>query len=115
MYAFVDVAQYQIVGTGATVDEAKKNYRLALNMEEIDTGTPLEEQTAKGTMEAIADVVISGNTQYYFTLRGQDVVYAADISVYEKLPFLKAGDMVEFTYQEPEGSTVKVVTGFIEE
>lgn len=115
MYAFVDVAQYQIVGTGATVDEAKKNYRLALNMEEIDTGTPLEEQTAKGTVEAIADVVISGNTQYYFTLRGQDVVYAADISVYEKLPFLKAGDMVEFTYQEPEGSTVKVVTKFIEE
>lgn len=115
MYAFVDVAQYQIVGTGATVDEAKKNYRLALNMEEIDTGTPLEEQTVKGTVEAIADVVISGNTQYYFTLRGQDAVYAADISVYEKLPFLKAGDMVEFTYQEPEGSTVKVVTGFIEE
>lgn len=115
MYAFVDVAQYQIVGTGATVDEAKKNYRLALNMEEIDTGTPLEEQTVKGTVEAIADVVISGNTQYYFTLRGQDVVYAADISVYEKLPFLKAGDMIEFTYQEPEGSTVKVVTGFIEE
>ncbi|MDO4326554.1 MAG: CvpA family protein [bacterium] len=115
MYAFVDVAQYQIVGTGATVDEAKKNYRLALNMEEIEMGTPLEEQMAKGTVEAIADVVISGNTQYYFTLRGQDAVYAADISIYEKLPFLKAGDMVEFTYQEPEGSTVKVVTGFSEE
>lgn len=113
MYAFVDVAQYQIVGTGSTVDEAKKNYRQALNMEEIEPGTPLEEQTVKGTVDAVADAVVSGNTQYYFTLRGQDAVYVADISVYEKLPFLKAGDMVEITYQEPEESNVKIVTGFV--
>ena len=115
MYAFVDVAQYQIVGTGSTVDEAKKNYRQALNMEEIESGTPLEEQTVKGTVDAVADAVVSGNTQYYFTLRGQDAVYVADISVYEKLPFLKAGDMVEITYQEPEESNVKIVTGFVKQ
>ena len=30
MYAFVDVAQYQIVGTGQTIDEAKRNYRETL-------------------------------------------------------------------------------------
>lgn len=34
MYAFVDVAQYQIVGTGVTIDEARHNYRMALNLED---------------------------------------------------------------------------------
>ena len=43
MYAFVDVAQYQIVGTGQTIDEAKRNYRETLGQEEI------EDPTAKGT------------------------------------------------------------------
>ena len=40
MYAFVDVEQYQIVGTGQTIDEARKNYRTALNLEDVEIMVP---------------------------------------------------------------------------
>lgn len=113
MYAFVDVAQYQLVGTGATVDEAKKNYRQALNMEEIELGATTEEETIKGVISSIADVVISGNTCYYFTLVGRNEVYTAEISVYEQLPFIEEGDPVEFKYQTVEGLTTRSVVSFV--
>ena len=36
MYAFVDVANYQVVGTGNTIDEARKNYISKLRVEDRD-------------------------------------------------------------------------------
>lgn len=109
MYAFVDVAQYQIVGTGATIDEARKNYRTALNLEDDTLDIPKDEKTVSGIIEAVADVVMSGNTCYYFTLEGDPTVYTAMIQVSEKLPFLKAGDEIGFTYENPEESVVASV------
>ena len=98
MYAFVDVKQYQIVGTGSTVDEAKRNYRQALNLEDNEPSVPKDLINMSGTISAIADVVVSGNTCYYFTLEGSDEVYTVAVTVSEKLPFIKAGDKVDFTY-----------------
>ncbi len=100
MYAFVDVAQYQIVGTGQTIDEARKNYRQALNLEGEETGEPKETKEVSGIIREIESAVVSGNTCYYFTVEGSDDVYTASISVSEKLPFLKAGDSVSFTCTE---------------
>lgn len=112
MYAFVDVEQYQLVGTGQTIDEAKSNYRTALNLEEVVIAEEKESTEIFGTIDAIADAVVGGNTCYYFTLTGDDTVYTAVISVYEKLPFLKAGEHVKFTYTQEE--TTRDVTAFVE-
>lgn len=112
MYAFVDVEQYQLVGTGQTIDEAKSNYRTALNLEEVVIAEEKESTEISGTIDAIADAVVGGNTCYYFTLTGDDTVYTAVISVYEKLPFLKAGERVKFTYTQEE--TTRDVTAFVE-
>ena len=109
MYAFVDVEQYQIVGTGATIDEAQKSYRQALNLEEITVEAPEESREVSGTVDSIASAVVSGNTCYYFTLKGSNDVYTAFISVSEQLPFLSAGDQVELTFVESEnGQTMDV-------
>lgn len=102
MYAFVDVAQYQIVGTGSTIDEARRNYRAALNLEDDTVDIPKDEISVSGIVESVADVVVSGNTCYYFTLEEDDAVYTALVTVSEKLPFLKAGDEIEFTCVKPE-------------
>ena len=102
MYAFVDVEQYQIVGTGQTIDEARKNYRTALNLEDVETKDPVDVLEKSGTIDSIADVVISGNTCYYFTLKGSDRVYAAYVTVNENLPFLTTGSKITFTYTENE-------------
>ncbi len=100
MYAFVDVAQYQIVGTGQTIDEAQNSYRQALNLEEIEVEEPVESKEIKGTVDSIASAVVSGNTCYYFTLKGSSKIYTAFITVSEQLPFLTAGDRVTLTYVE---------------
>ncbi len=105
MYAFVDVAQYQIVGTGNTVDEARRNYRAALNLDEDISDLSGEIMQRSGTVEAIADVVVSGNSCYYFTLEGDDTVYTAVITVSEQLPFVAAGDQVSFTCTAPMDET----------
>lgn len=109
MYAFVDVAQYQIVGTGSTIDEARKNYRQALNLEDVSEETPNEKNEISGTVDSIASAVVSGNTCYYFTLKEKEGVYTAFISVSEQLPFLASGDFVTLTYTEQELSQTKEV------
>ena len=102
MYAFVDVEQYQIVGTGQTIDEARKNYRTALNLEDVETGGSMDTLEKTGTVDAVASVVVSGNTCYYFTLTGSDTVYAAMVTLNENLPFLESGNRISFTYTEDE-------------
>lgn len=108
MYAFVDVEQYQIVGTGQTIDEARRNYRTALNLEDVEIGDPVDMLEKSGTVDSVASVVISGNTVYYFTLRGDGTVYAAEVTEHENLPFMKAGSRIIFTCSD-EGAPKSVI------
>lgn len=68
-------------------------------------------ENVSGTVEAIENVVVSGNTYYYFTLTDDrtDSVYTAAITVSERLPFVQAGDSVSFECVE-NGSTKEVIT-----
>lgn len=109
MYAFVDVAQYQIVGTGASIDEARKNYHQALKLEDVSEEVQKEQLKLSGTIDRIASAVVSGNTCYYFTLKEENAIYTAFISVSEQLPFLAAGDAVTLTYTEQTMTQTKEV------
>ena len=100
MYAFVDVEQYQIVGTGQTIDEAKSNYRKALNLEDVDVQEPVDSTEISGTVASLASAVVSGNTCYYFTLEGDYQVYTASVDIHEKLPFMQPGAELSFSYAE---------------
>lgn len=108
MYAFIDVQQYQIVGTGSTVAEAQENYISALsNDAQVDVdASELAESTEtpalKAKISAIQDVVVNGNTMYYIKFTGDSHIYTATVSISEKLPFLKSGDTVEVLYSEKE-------------
>lgn len=69
MYAFVDVAQYQIVGTGQTIDEAKRNTVRRWDRRKSKIRLPRNRRQAKlsPAVEAIENVVISGNTYYCYS------------------------------------------------
>ena len=113
MYAFIDVQQYQIVGTGSTIDEAQKNYVSALTSNEevhISASDISSEQVpqTEGTIESIQPVVSDGNTRWYFKLSGEDTIYVASISASNNLPFLKAGDKITVLYAEKD--TVREVS-----
>ncbi len=96
MYAFVDVERYQVVGTGATVDEARDSYVKALSQEgDVEAGGGEEKS---GVIALISSAVVDGNTHYYFTLEGEETVYIASIEVSDRLPFLAPGDRIAFRY-----------------
>lgn len=110
-YAFVSVSNYQIVSVGDSVAEAEKEYYALLN----DNGkTQVEFENAKitGQITAIQEVVVNGNSQYYFQLQDSSHIYIAPVSLNAKLPFLKVGDTVTIEYinDESVSQTVSSIT-----
>lgn len=99
MYAFVDVEQYQIVGTGETVEAARSDYITKLQDENVEVNDSAETKIS-GIIESIASAVVSGNTNYYLKLAESDKVYTIPITLSDRLPFAKAGDSIELTVTE---------------
>lgn len=95
MYAFVDVEQYQIVGTGSTLDAAREDYATKLKSEQDIEITDQQEHSVEGTIAAISSAVVEGNTKYYLQLDGNDAIYELDISISNQLPFAKVGDHIQ--------------------
>lgn len=102
MYAFVDVNQYQIVGTGSSVLEAQNDYISKLKNGNIDSDE-IKSETAEGVIEKINAVVIEGNTIYYIKLADNDKIYTAKVTVSDLLPFAEKGQSVALTLN---GTTV---------
>ncbi len=102
MYAMVNVQQYQIVATGASVEECQENYYKLLRQNKLDTGEtpilPADEETATGTVTALRSAVIDGTTMYYVTLDTGNTVYCISAGVAEKVILLNVGDRVTITY-----------------
>ncbi len=105
-YAFVDVEQYQIVGTGDKLEAARTAYidKLVANDLIGDSGageeTPAADVTVSGTIAEIHAVVQNGNTVYYFRMNEIGGTFTAGIAVSDELPFLKAGDRITVTHAE---------------
>ena len=109
MYAYVDMAQYQIVGTGSSVNEARANYLKMLKNENIEAApeVPEDTETVSGRVTAVASAVIDGNTRYYVMLGEDTRIHVLSAALSDALPFVKAGDTVTITYA---GDTVTAVT-----
>lgn len=101
MYAFVDVQQYQIVGTGTSVQAAQEDYLNKLTADGQIEIQPPEESTTEitGTVIALSTAVVDGNTVYYIRLddSAQVRVITAAISLSSELPFLSVGDTITVT------------------
>ena len=95
MYAFVDVNQYQIVGTGNSVEAAQSDYISKLKTENVSDN--IKPDTVDGIIEKINSAVIDGNTIYYIKLEGNDSIYTAKVTVSDILPFTENGASVTLT------------------
>lgn len=101
MYAFIDMKRYQLVGLGATVEEAQNDYINVLKKENEEI--PVEKDfKISGAIAEIYSAVVEGNTRYYIKLADTETIFIADIQISSKLPFYKAGDSVILTYLENE-------------
>lgn len=107
MYAIVNVSQYQIVATGATVADCESNYRVMLArnglIDQSDTDiTPSGQGQVTGTIAEIRSAVVEGNTWYYLRLQDGTVYYAISAADDKNAVILSVGDNVTVTYTEGE-------------
>ena len=106
-YAFVSVENYQIVSVGDSVAEAEKEYYQLLEengKEDVD----YESQKVTSQITSVEEVVVNGNTHYYFQIQDSDQIFIAPISLNDGLPFLKVGDVVTIEYVDEESSSQTV-------
>ena len=102
MYAFVDVQQYQIVGTGSTVEESRQDYLNKLKKENVNT-TQVEATTVSAIVSKVSSAVVDGNTCYYILLEDNNQVFTIPVSLSDRLPFLSVGDTVTVSYFDENG------------
>lgn len=106
MYAFVDVQQYQIVGTGTSVDLAREDYLKKLAADgQLDQ--PSKEVEKTGVVLSIATAVVEGNSMYYLMLDDGSVI-SASITLSSELPFLVPGDTVTATLSGTQATSLTI-------
>ncbi len=107
MYAFVDVNQYQIVGTGNSVESARADYISKLKTENLPTTPEEEKPEVTGVIANITSAVVEGNTVYYLKLENDTNVYTVLVTKSDLLPFAKSGDTVTFTLNGKAIDTIR--------
>ncbi len=100
-YAMVNVQQYQIVATGATVAQCEQNY-LALLREngvraDVTGGVSAEPETVSGRITDIRTAVLDGTTYYYLRLDGEGDFYRVSAAECEAVVTLDVGMAVSVT------------------
>ena len=106
MYAFVDVNQYQIVGTGNTVESAREDYISKLKSENVTEVPKTENTEVEGVIEKINSAVVEGNTVYYIKIENNEQIYTVPISKSDALPFATVGGTIKLKLN---GNTVTSV------
>ena len=107
MYAFVDVQQYQIVGTGNTVEESRIDYLSKLKKNDVSL-SEAKNEVISGKVLLIESAVKDGNTCYYITVEGSDRVFILPVTLSDRLPFLKAGDSITLHYNDSGVDKVEI-------
>jgi len=93
-YAFVSVENYNIVGVGNSISEARNNYYTVLKSNGILSKADDVATAIKGTVERIN--FIEGN--YYIKLSGKNELYSIPKTVSPKLALTQVGDKIEIQY-----------------
>ena len=109
-YAMVNIEKYQIVATGDSVKECEKAYKALMSSNGISTSTNNSlEDTVTGKILDIKDIVIDGNTVYYFIIDSSD--YLFELNVKDNITFIKnkVGDTVKIEFSESLSNGVKSI------
>ncbi len=106
MYAMVNVQQYQIVATGATVAECEANYIKLLSNASLVDKEEVVSNTVSGRVEELRSAVIDGNTHVFIRLMGKDFYYVISVADAPIAAVLNPGDRVTLSVAEGEGELI---------
>lgn len=107
-YAMVNVKQYQVVATGATVAATEQEYIRLLGDQGIAAPEALPQTTASGVIAELRSAVLDGNTYYFLRLEGEDVFYSLSVSDNNVAVLLNVGDAVTVEHA-PAGANASVI------
>ena len=106
-YAMVNIAQYQIVAIGDTVNECEKTYLELMKSSGISVADTSKLPKVTGLIEKISDCVIDGNTHYYIMLRNNAAIFDVTVGDFLGIVRYDVGDSITFSYTEgPEVNSV---------
>lgn len=97
-YGMVNMAQYQIVASGASIKDCQANYRALLE----SNGTEVTQSATAEVSGVITDIrtaVISGTTYYYVQLDDGDTYYILSAAENEQAVLLTPGDTAELNVE----------------
>ena len=119
MFAMVNVQQYDVVSTGATVAECESNYRqtlahrglIAAGEQKPSAGAAQEQE---GVVAEIRSTVIEGNTHYYVRMVGSLGYLDFSAAEVPRAVLLDVGDHIRYSYilegvEFPENGIVPAV------
>lgn len=119
-YAMVNVENYQVVATGATIAECTKDYvdtlkmnniKIDVDIDEIENATnnsenndvdakEKEQLVQEGIIDDIRTAVIGGDSVYYISLENDGSYFSIKASDEEDVVILNVGDAVKISYEE---------------
>lgn len=121
-YAMVNVQNYQVAVTGATIAECTRVYAEKLEQNNIDVDVDFDELenlednnsgedssetvTVSGKVTDIRTAVIDGNSVYFIELDESGIYYSVKASQQEKVVILNEGDEITVSYSEAEGEII---------
>ena len=131
-YAMVNVQNYQVVSTGATIAECTKDYvdtlkmnniKIDVDINEIENATNNADSEEKeevpvltqvGVIDDIRTAVISGDSVYYISLENDEAYFSIKASDEESVVILNIGDTVRISYEEKTEGGISAATAIAE-
>lgn len=133
-YAMVNVQNYQVVSTGATIAECTKDYvdtlkmnniKIDVDIDEIENATNNNEaaddnkeeipvQTQVGVIDDIRTAVIGGDSVYYISLENDESYFSIKASDEESVVILNVGDTVKISFEEKNEGGISEATAIAE-
>lgn len=111
MYAMVNVAQYQLVATGATVSACEQSYIQMLAEKGITLPEELPQTSVSGVIAELHSAVLDGNSYVFVRLEGGNIFYSISAAENNVAVILNVGDTVTIGHAVPtEGSDI--LTGY---
>jgi hypothetical protein len=108
--AFISVENYNLVGVGADIESAIRNYQQTLSSKGnlFIPGNEVKQARLQGKISRISQVVKGGESYYYFMLEGDVRIFIGTANTDPKLPLAKIGDAVTVAVNETKESTVSI-------
>ncbi len=131
-YAMVNVENYQVVSTGATIAECTKDYvdtlkmnniKIDVDIDEIENATNNTDEPDKpetpvltqvGVIDDIRTAVIDCNSVYFISLENDEAYFTIKASDEQSVVILNVGDTVRISYEEKVQNGISEAVGIAE-